>query len=170
MTEKYSEKNTAYHEAGHIVVHIEKNVVFGGATIVPRYDSEGDCFLAGETIPASPPVNISYTDNAVICLAGPYAEAKLRGCSFLECCDNSEGGDYNQAHKMVEFEYRINFFVNHCMGEQSTETLYQRYKQEAREIVDKRWNWVEAIAQALLEYKELTHDQILKILDDIEEE
>ncbi|MCX6685074.1 MAG: hypothetical protein NTV10_00235 [Methanoregula sp.] len=160
------EKHAAYHEAGHSVAYIVMELDFGGATIIPEYDQEGNGITAGHTIPLTPPAKFGMNEHGIVDYAGPVAEAKYRHCTVFQCFCEKSANDLAHATEMRD--KLIAFETLQCAagGEppESKRDIDLRFEHNAKLIINRHWNWVHAIAQALLEKKTLTYDEIIDII------
>lgn len=156
MNRKLSEKHIAYHEAGHVLAFY---YLIGDveATIIPEYDSES-CIALGRT-KVSFSVQPSSYEMAVSTIAGPCAAAKYLHRSLAELLQCELHGDYRDAY------YHMRDCCNLANGQFSLKEISKYVEQDTRAIINTRWNWVQAIAQALLEKKTLTYGDFLRVID-----
>jgi len=157
MNRKISEKHVAYHEAGHVLAYY---YLIGDveATIIPEYDSEGYCIALGRT-KVSFSVQPSSYEMAISTIAGPCAAAKYLHRSLAELLQCEYDGDHREALDLIcDCHDRKN-------GLFTMEEISRNVELDARAIISTRWNWVQAIAQALLEKKTLTYGDFLRVID-----
>ncbi|MDQ1273792.1 MAG: hypothetical protein QG591_2422 [Planctomycetota bacterium] len=160
-------KNAAYHEAGHVIAHIETEEEFREVTIIPTKDSQGNIYAAGEVVPLSETIDYpNYSNLITICFAGPCAEAKWRHCDFFNCCSFSEHGDGYRAYELISEGYATKS-LDTPDGKlpKSIRAASRPFKHRAECLVNKRWKLINIVAQTLFERKSLTIKEIGVIVE-----
>jgi len=142
----YEDYCKAYHEAGHCVVSFLKKIKFEYVTITPDEKSGGH--VHHEKDP-------NEYDGAVICYAGPLAEARYKWSSIT---DTGHEGDTENCRSLIR-EYIIKNSL-----EIPEEELHAAFKREARRLIKNHWFLVCITAQALIERKTLMYDEFLEVL------
>jgi len=143
-------RNTAFHEAGHVVVdHVLLGYRGPSVTIVPTGDMLG--VTDGPTISdmiddGSPGMRKRMADFAVSLVAGKVAEEIMTG----KPAEVGEGNDYAVLDRVI-FGYAPRVTV---VGSE----------RRARRFLRQHWHLVECIAEALVEHKTLTEDQVDELL------
>ena len=143
-------QRTAYHEAGHAVMHIHLGVPFIDVSIISEEGSNGRVKTSTEGLDSSE-MSADEIEANIYALFGGMAAEELK---FGEI---SRGiGDITD----TEGDYRQ--ISDHLMtlGEFDGEPFFLRTK----EILTTRWSDVEAIAQALLAKKRITFNEVLSTL------
>jgi hypothetical protein len=151
----------AYHEAGHAVTGIILGAVIGdcGASILQTshaLDHIGlhNGFSAGHEINRSDAMRFGMERTALIYLAGEQAQREFQASSFRR---HQSGSDWRNAMKLM---------AGFC-GSQKELGAYLRWLQiRAQELVTHPPNWtiIEAVANTLMERKELTCEEIRSIV------
>src|SRR6186713_2801389 len=88
---------TAIHEAGHAVIALRLGLVFDRVTTVPDVDAETDGALHWTELQSSGDLEISAEVDAMVLLAGPFAEAKLLESSLDAVLAGEAAGDDREA-------------------------------------------------------------------------
>jgi hypothetical protein len=155
-------RTTAYHEAGHAVACVRLGGdLFGWTTIQPEGHRLGAVSHSGfpERIGKDGVLKPwSMKCEAVMCYAGRAAEAVLRGESFAvafpETIAYSDGDEQDRdlAEKGLA-----------SIGDVTT--LAPRYQRFALWLMRRYWKDVQLVARALLDYEELTPDEVWILLD-----
>ena len=158
-------EQTAYHEAGHIVVQLVQGYTIDRASIEAEEDSLGrvhkalpllyeDFSTSGKrekrkTVEAF--IRASYAGYEAECLYDPAAE------------EFRSEGDFSQAWSLPR-DHGIAPRGCAYIGDDVYERYLQRLRKEAKRLVRKHWNLIVAIAQELLETKEVSDEQARKVL------
>lgn len=152
---------TAYHEAGHVVIRWHEQLGPPEvATIIPEGDVLGR--VKGEGLPKGyEPYEDSMDDPEPIekeireLLAGPIAQKRFDPEGFDK---DHAGSDWDMAVK----------WALHLGGDQeTTEALLHQLETQAKDILDRLWDCVVAVADALLEHKELSGDEVWEIIEQV---
>jgi hypothetical protein len=140
---------TAIHEAAHAVAAIRGGLLFDHVTAEPddEYDTDGalhwtDLYTSGEV--AMPPEIV-----AVVLLAGPCAEAKLRKLRVDRIFMGQAASDDRAG--IAELGLSEQQFVTATRA--------------ALDLVEQEWPTIERVADALLEYGELSFEQVAGLID-----
>lgn len=147
-------EGTAYHEAGHAVLHHHLNISFLHVTIVPKTDeSLGHVYLGYHQFM----VNIGRrgflreTRRYVLgSMAGPLAEEEFTGSYNAD----GAGSDNATWHRIIGELY----------GWDRWEYHEARLKRETRRLVQQHWGDIERIACLLLERETLTYEEVAQTL------
>ena len=137
-----NEKYTAYHEAGLVVAYIHYGHAFDSVNLYDDSEISGGVKEKDKNLR-----NAFPKDFATIFLAGGAAESKLRSQGLYETGMSS---DLLNAIDLVGHDESHNCMAN------------------AEGIVNENWSIVRFIAQALLEKKTLTYNEVLTIVDVME--
>jgi hypothetical protein len=84
---------TSIHEAGHAVIALRLGLVFDHVTAVPDDDAETDGALHWTDLHTNDGLEITPELDAVVLLAGPFAEAKLLQVSLDEVLADEAAGE-----------------------------------------------------------------------------
>ncbi len=171
------ERFAAYHEAGHAVAAVVLKLPLERVSIVPSNDSLGECSLEatpkcvqdGARSPTgSPEYNKmwQYTENrTVFSFAGPIAEGRAKG--------RAKGKDITLAalSKTSDWECEVcseDFESLAFVRDKAQSELEELLGDKAYNLVYDSNNWagVEAVAEALLEEKELSGSKVRKLVQE----
>lgn len=149
--------NTAYHEAGHAVMHIVRSIPIDYVTIVPNDDYKGavrwnhgpSVMLNMNMGNNSREIRSLAIDAILISLAGPVAEEKFAGLYDK----NGSADDLFHADE-IAMHYSRN-----------PEKYIKAKFAETRKVISRNWRLVGRVAEALLEHKTLDHDTLLEIAE-----
>ncbi len=154
---------TAYHEAGHAVAARLLSVRFKEVTILPTKTS------LGHVLPAAPPkwfepdvaransrIRSQIENRTRVLLAGPAAEARFKGRHDWR----SASDDIRQAVSLLDYVSRSN-------GE--VEAYFALMRIQAGGLIEKHWDEVQGVAEALLERTRLTAKDVAKIITALDE-
>ena len=143
---------TAYHEAGHAVVARMLYVRVKSVTIRPDVGSSGMTKL-----------DLRYLNNdkqVLITLAGPYAQRRFAPRSRWRSSSTSvvtlnSGWDFDTVTGLIYDEH----------GNGDAAKFYRRYAEaKAKQLVDRGWRRIEAVAKALLERETLTGTEMSQVI------
>jgi hypothetical protein len=154
MTNK-SERNTAFHEAGHAVAAFCVRQKVRKASIVPKMDTLGHVvhsplkFGDNGLFDDSPRGIDRAEKRIVICYAGPLASRKFQPRSRWKL---GGSGDFDTARMLMA----------HLQGpDDKYNTLYSKLLwRRAELLVDFRWPEINAVAEALIEHRTLDADAL----------
>lgn len=127
----------AYHEAGHVVVAAALDMQVGTAEVFaesvpyPEGMRMGQATFDGRRVWGA---EKALARMAVACLAGPVAEAKLKGVDFADIFVNE-----------VDKEPAL------ALAEQRPGITFDRIREEAERYVGRHWRAIEAVALELNE-------------------
>lgn len=146
----------AYHEAGHVVMHLVTETPFDRVTIRPDGDAAGSAtwnigpsfYLNANLGSRSREVTALTRDAVLVCLAGAAAEAN----AFLEYDEDGAVDDMANA-------YRYSYYLSSDPGRYTR----SRFK-EARRLLLQHWDWVCTLRRALLEKQTLDRDEVEAVL------
>ena len=148
----------SYHQAGHAVAYLLTNIPFEYVTNRPNSDTLGyiqassnDGFADLKSNSFYIPSNFNtFFEYSFICIAG-YVTEKIYGFSY-----NSVG-----AH--LDFQSLVNVTLSDLTD--MLNTNYQKFMiQYTKEVLEKHWTEVKAIAEALTERKTLSYNQVKKVI------
>lgn len=141
---------TAYHEAAHCVLLLNAKRPFSWVTIIPNGKYLGRVMGVENYQDKDKAV-----ENALIAAAGFTAEAIKFHEYFppdVESINDESTIDHAVFIRMADFAYGG-----------PTARAYGSLIQTTKYILETRWRDVEKIANALLEHKTLTYEQVLKL-------
>lgn len=149
-------KEVAYHEAGHAVMHVIRDIPFERATIIPTDDFHGSVKCdTGQSIALYLNLGQNSRENralaigTILCyLAGPAAEERLTG-------RYDEAG---ASHDMREVEQIALYYSR------NPERYIQAKMREARQVIHQNWRHVDKVAKALLEHQTVDWSTTLDLL------
>ena len=141
---------TAIHEAAHAVAAIRAGLVFDHVTIEPDDERDTEGALHWTDLQATGEVVESPQLHAVVLLAGPCAEAKLRKLRI----DRLFMGEAAMDDRAGIAELGL------------SEDQFVAATREAVELVEHEWPTIERVADALLEYVELSFDEVAELAGD----
>jgi ATP-dependent Zn protease len=147
-------RSIAYHEAGHAVVAHRLGVEVEHVTIVPDHTSRGhfvhdDLFCARGL--GSDRANLERA--IAICLAGPLAQAWLLRRYSERRCDGRQ--DYDCASGLARY-----------LAGAAGEREFLRYQERrTHALVERYWNEIELVAQALIERDQLSGAEVKDIIE-----
>lgn len=150
---------TAYHEAGHAVMHYIRDVPINCASIEETEDTLGkvqwdmgsSSFLQLNLGGRSNEVRSLAKSQALIVLAGIAAETLAFGQYWQEGAES----DLDSFHHYAYYVSR------------DTERYATQIKSEAKSLLRKNWRMVRAVADALLEKHTLTHKELYSIIESV---
>ncbi len=156
---KQCEIDVAYHEAGHAVAAFflglslgrhgvtigasKETDNLGSAHVPPRLAEQPDCAISGRT-------KLRLEQLAVMLLAGDMAERKHN--------PHRRRGDHRDRENATDL-------LGYISGLQAVlQARLNLAYAEAQELIDCRWEHVQAVAKALLEKKALTKSEVREII------
>lgn len=165
---------TAYHEAGHAVARFELNLRFRHVTIRASGDAAGHVLSKRmprnilEAVEFSTPTDAQLgriEREMISIISGEVAERKIRGrrnkvgAGLIHYADGTlgvtPGSDYDS---LDEFAFRL-------WGGDEVGSRWLAYLQaRAEEIIDLRYEWVEAVAAALIEHEWLREAEVRSLI------
>jgi ATP-dependent Zn protease len=138
------EKATAYHEAGHALAAYRFGHYGGRITIVPNGDRVGRSLSEAEWGDGSTDI-----EQIIVLFAGLASESKYNA-------DANKLGSSDDDEKAADLLERTN----------ETESSLRK---KAKELIDKNWQIIEAIAEKLFIHKTLEDDEWQIIIDAFDE-
>lgn len=125
---------TAIHEAGHAVIALRLGLVFDHVTAEPDYDDETDGALHWTELQSAGDLEITPEVDALVLLAGPFAEAKLLRSSLDEVFAGEVARDDREGLATLGLT-----------GEQ-----FVAASREALALVEREWAAIERVAVELM--------------------
>jgi ATP-dependent Zn protease len=159
MVEKTEEKLLAYHDAGHAVAGHVLGLTVEGLSIVPdeHYAGLADVPVDLDSAYGSPEESDDYLRRHLVCfLAGAVAEEILTGEPVELGPGSMYRGDWNGATDCVVA------LAGKDVKRQAAES--EEAFTKTRAILRENWAVVVALAEALIEHRELTREQVLAIV------
>lgn len=146
----------AYHEAGHVVMHLVTQTPFDRVTLRLDGDAAGSAtwnigpsfYLNANLGNRSREVTALTRDAVLIYLAGAAAEVN----AFWDYDEDGAVDDMANA-------YRYSYYLSSDPG-RYTQSKFQ----EARRLLLQHWDWVCTLHDALLENRTLTRDEVVSRL------
>jgi hypothetical protein len=126
---------TSIHEAGHAVVALRLGLVFDHVTAVPDEDAETDGALHWTDLQSAGDLEITPEVDAIVLLAGPFAEAKLLHSSLDEVLADDAAGEDREALATLGL----------------TDQQFIAASREAFAMVEHEWPVIERVAHELLQ-------------------
>jgi hypothetical protein len=126
---------TAIHEAGHAVIALRLGLVFDRVTTVPDDDAETDGALHWTELQSSGDLELSAEVDAIVLLAGPFAEAKLLESSLDEILAGEAAGDDRETLATLGL----------------TDHEFLSASREALALVEQEWSMIERVASELMQ-------------------
>lgn len=168
------DKETAYHEAGHVVSYRYFGLEIREATIIPD-EEQG---YAGMATPAHPfalygRVSEGYRgatpyQQAIISASGNVAVKVLTGDAEITWTNDPDGtvGHGSDADTIISIASEASDGAEEFFGfdDKGNLVVEDRLLEVTEEMLRARWSEVEAIARALLEHRELTGSDIEELL------
>jgi hypothetical protein len=138
---------TTIHEASHCVIACQLSRKFYSVTVVPMND------YRGRVLGLHDAYNLDHAlDNAVIFCAGTEGEKIYLNDSDRKIPEYS--GDYKNLVQMV----------SHAYGPQNFDIGLWSTQSRCKRMLIENWPKVERVANALMEYKTLTFDEVKKLI------
>jgi ATP-dependent Zn protease len=153
------EWDTAYHEAGHAVAAFILDLRIGrnGVTVVPDKIKQtlGMAHVLMQLqenpdVPVSPRTHVRIEKHAVMWMAGDAAEKKFR-----------PGRHYGGRKDLQDAADLLGYISG---SNEITEARLKVAKLEAHSLVELRWREITAVANALVERKTLTAEQVHEVI------
>ena len=126
---------TAIHEAAHAVVALRLGLVFDHVTTVPDDDAETDGAMHWTDLQSAGDLEIAASADAIVLLAGPFAEARLTESTLHEVLADDPAGEDREALATLGLD----------------DDEFVAASREALELVESDWTAIERVADALLE-------------------
>jgi ATP-dependent Zn protease len=157
--EKTAEELLAYHEAGHAVAGHVLGLTVEGLSIVPgeHYAGLADVPVDLDSAYGSPEESDDYLRRHLVCfLAGAVAEEILTGEPVDLGPKSAYRGDWNGAADCVVAMAGLDVERQVAEGAEAFK--------KTRAILRGNWAVVVALAEALIEQRELTREQVLDVV------
>jgi hypothetical protein len=126
---------TAIHEAGHAVVALRLGLVFDHVTTVADEREQTDGALHWTDLQSAGDLEIAPTADAIVLLAGPFAEARLIDSTLHEVLAGEAAGDDREALATLGLD----------------DEDFVAASRDALALVEQDWAAIERVADALLE-------------------
>lgn len=126
---------TSIHEAGHAVIALRLGLIFDHVTAEPDDYAETEGALHWTDLQMVSGVEIPRDLDAIVLLAGPFAEAKLLRISLDEVLADDAAGEDREALATLEL----------------TDGQFIAASREALAMVEKEWPAIERVARELLD-------------------
>jgi hypothetical protein len=126
---------TAVHEAAHAVIALRLGLVFDHVTTVPDEREETDGALHWTELQSAGDLEIAPTADAIVLLAGPFAEARVTGSSLHEVLADDPAGEDREALATLGLD----------------DDEFVAASREALALVEEDWPAIERVADALLD-------------------
>ena len=139
----------AHHEAGHAVVTYRLGIEVNFVTILPTHHSNGHA-AHGDLFCGGADSDHAALERAIqISLAGPMAEALF----------------YPRYHRRLRSQdYVCAFGLARYLAGWGAREIIRHQERETKKLLNFHWNDVKQVAQALLEYDELTGIAVMEII------
>jgi hypothetical protein len=124
---------TSIHEAGHAVTALRLGLVFDHVTAVPDDYAETDGALHWTELHTADGLEISPELDAVVLLAGPFAEAKLLRISLDEVLADEAAGEDREALATLGL----------------SDAQFISASREALAMIEREWPAIERVAREL---------------------
>lgn len=141
---------TAIHEAGHAVVALRLGLVFDHVTTVPDEHAETDGALHWTDLQTAGDLEIAATADAVVLLAGPFAEARLTETTLHDVLAGDAAGEDREALATLGLD----------------DDEFVAASRDALALVEQDWPAIERVADALLERDSLDFDEVEALVAD----
>jgi hypothetical protein len=154
---------TAYHEAGHVVVAVWLNIWLRrkAATIIPDSTEGFDgmvwtqwSFRGRPDVEITDRMYVRLERHIVVSLAGEHAQRKYRPSSVRSRHGDSDRQDAVDILSHLVPNMSSNEFTLH----------YRLLNERAKNLVEAHWPQIIAVANALLERKTLTEQEVREVM------
>jgi hypothetical protein len=139
---------TAIHEAGHAVIALRLGLVFDHVTTVPDEDAETDGALHWTDLQSAGDLEIAAAADAIVLLAGPFAEARLTESTLHEVLAGDAAGEDREALATLGLD----------------DDEFVAASRDALGLVEQDWPAIERVADALLECDTLDFDEVQSLV------
>jgi ATP-dependent Zn protease len=135
---------TAIHEAGHAVIALRLGLVFDHVTTIPDDAAETDGALHWTDLQSAGDLEIAATADAIVLLAGPFAEARITDTTLHEVLAGDAAGEDREALATLGLD----------------DDEFVAASRDALALVEQDWPAIERVADALLESDTLDFDEV----------
>lgn len=135
---------TAIHEAAHAVIALRLGLVFDHVTTVPDEQAETDGAMHWTELQSAGDLEIAPTADAIVLLAGPFAEARLTESTLHEVLADDPAGEDREALATLGLD----------------DEEFVAASREALALVEQDWPAIERVADALLERDSLDFEEV----------
>lgn len=152
-------KRVAYHEAGHAVAACQLGLRFGQVTIKGDEAAHGRVVLSGRLDLSTSSVRVdTILKHLCVTLAGVTAEKKAMG----RVGPDSFGYPREFGDRAVGDAAATGHLLEYIAGNDDEEArLFNKWARHRTErLIDQHWEWIESVANALLEQDSLTYDEV----------
>jgi len=137
-------RTTAIHEAAHAVAAIRAGLVFDHVTAVPDFDEDLDGALHWTDLHSSGEFAMAAEASAMVLLAGPCAEARVRQLRFDRVFAGEAATDDREAVASLGL----------------SDAQFVAASREALALIERDWALIERIASELELGKDLEFDEV----------
>lgn len=145
-----NQRITAIHEAGHAVIALRLGLVFDHVTTIPDDHAETDGALHWTDLQSAGDLEIAATADAIVLLAGPFAEARLTGSTLHEVLADDPAGEDREALATLGLD----------------DEEFVAASREALALVEQDWPAIERVADELLECETLDFTEVEALVAD----
>ena len=135
---------TAIHEAAHAVIALRLGLVFDHVTTVPDDAAETDGALHWTDLQSAGDLEIAPSADAIVLLAGPFAEARLTESTLHEVLADDPAGEDREALATLGLD----------------DEEFVAASREALTLIELDWPAIERVAEALLECDTLDYEEV----------
>jgi len=135
---------TAIHEAAHAVIALRLGLAFDHVTTVPDDRGETDGALHWTDLQSAGDLEIAPTADAIVLLAGPFAEARLTESTLHEVLADDPAGEDREALATLGLD----------------DEEFVAASREAFALVEQDWPAIERVADALLDRDTLDFEEV----------
>jgi hypothetical protein len=143
------ERVTAIHEAAHAVAAIRSGLMFDRVEAVPDEPGEVDGALYWTDLHDELGLEMAPEALAVVLLAGPCAEARVRGLRFDRVLSGEAAMDDRASLSALGL----------------TDEQFIAASREVLSLIEDEWPSIERVAAALVNGKPLHYDEVRALLD-----
>jgi hypothetical protein len=137
-------RTTAIHEAGHAVVALRLGLVFDHVSTIPDERAGIDGALHWTDLQSAGDLEIAAAADAIVLLAGPFAEARLTESTLHEVLAGEAAGEDREALATLGLD----------------DEEFVAASRDARALIEQDWPAIERVADALLECDILDFDEV----------
>ena len=134
---------TAIHEAAHAVIALRLGLVFDHVTTIPDEQAETDGAMHWTELQSAGDLEIAPAADAIVLLAGPFAEARLTESTLHDVLADDPAGEDREALATLGLD----------------DEAFVAASREALARVEDDWPAIERVADALLERDTLDFEE-----------